>query len=100
LSKAQEVEAYLASFEVQKPSWRRVVKAETYISESVLAGYEELAIRYVAKRRQFNAYRREFIQHVKAGRVWGVDVMRLPAAAVVELALGLRFGIACLTRLQ
>ncbi|MBI5093137.1 MAG: radical SAM protein [Candidatus Hydrogenedentes bacterium] len=100
LKKAQEAESYLHSFEVQKPTWRQVVKAESYISDSLLAGYEELAIRYVAKRRQFNAYRHDLVQRLKTGRIWGIDVMRMPVAALFELALGLRFGIACLTRLH
>ena len=53
--KTREIEAYLHRFEVQMPSRPQIRAAEAYVKESLLAGYEDLAIRYVAKRRRFNA---------------------------------------------
>jgi hypothetical protein len=91
-AKAKEVEGYLRNFDLQ-PSWRRIVDAEEYVTKSILAGYEELAIRYVAKRRRFNEYRREVIDCIKTGRILTMNVSRLPYAVLFELIFAARFGI-------
>jgi hypothetical protein len=95
--KAAEIDAYLSGFEVQMPSWRRVIDAEKYISESVVAGYEELAIRYVAKRRRFNAYRAELIERLKSGHILTMNVGRAVATMAFEVSFGVRFVWTVLT---
>ncbi|HIJ74095.1 MAG TPA: hypothetical protein HPP83_08335 [Candidatus Hydrogenedentes bacterium] len=88
---ARETETYLHSSEVQKPTRQGVVNAQWYVSEKLVAGYEEVAIRYVARRRQLNAYRKEVIKRVKPGRILTLNVSPLPHAILFELVLGLRF---------
>lgn len=95
--KAQEVETYLRNFDLQ-PNWRRVVDAERYVTESVLAGYEEVAIRYVAKRRKINGWRREFIERVKTGRILTMNVSRIPYAMVFEVMFACRFAFHALVQ--
>ncbi len=94
-AKAAEVDNYIRNFEVQMPSWRQVFNAEKYVAESV-AVYEELAIRYVAKRRRFNAYRRELLQRLKTGRILTMNVGRMSATLLFEFFLGIRFGLTLL----
>jgi hypothetical protein len=89
--KAQEVEDYLRSLEVQVPSWEQVIAAEQYVKDGILAGYEELAIRYVAKRRRFNAYRKDLVKRLKTGRLLSINVSTMPRALIFELVLGVRF---------
>ena len=89
--KAQEAEAYLKSFSKQLPTWAGVVRAQTYVSDGLVAGYEELAIRYVAQRRRFNAYRQDLLQRFRTGRILGLNISTIPAALVFELVVGLRF---------
>jgi len=90
-AKAAEVDAYLRNFEVQMPSWRQVMNAERYVSESLLVGYEELAIRYVAKRRRFNVYWADVLRRFKAGRVLTLDLIMIARTLAFEFLLGLRF---------
>lgn len=97
--KTREIDNYLRTFELQMPSWPRVAQAERYVSENLLAGYEELAIRYVAKRRQFNAYRRELIDRLKTGRILTMNVGAIPRVIFFELALAARFGFAFFTQI-
>ncbi len=87
---AQEVERYLHGFDVQQ-GWVRVADARRYISERILAGYEEAAIRYVARRRQFNAYRRELWERIRSGRILTMDIGRLPFAVAWEIFFASRF---------
>ncbi|MBI4559327.1 MAG: radical SAM protein [Candidatus Hydrogenedentes bacterium] len=96
---AQEADSYLRSLDVSMPTWRHVITAESFISEKLLTGYEELAIRYVANRRQLNAYRQELIERLKTGRIWTLNVSTMPRLACFELFLGLRFGVTCLSQL-
>ncbi len=94
---ACDIEAYRKNFELQMPGWRRVVDAEKYISENLLVHYEDLAIKYVAKRRRFSAYRREVIDRLKSGRILTMNVSLIPRIVVFETFLALRFGITFLT---
>ncbi len=87
---ARDAEAYLRAFDMQ-PDWRRIAEAERFVAERILAGYEEAAIRYVAKRRKFNAYRREIEERLRSGRILTLNVSRLPYALLFELVLGCRF---------
>jgi len=98
--KVKEIEDYLRAFEVQIPSLPQVGQAERYIADSLLAGYEELAIRYVAQRRRLNAYRQDLVNRLKKGRLLSINVLSLSRAVVLELFLGLRFGMAFLYQLQ
>jgi hypothetical protein len=91
-AKAGEVESYLRTFDRQG-GWRRIVETERYVSESIVAGYEEVAIRYVAKRRQFNAYRRDLVEQIKSGRILALNVSRIPYAVLCEIIFACRFGI-------
>ena len=91
LDLAQEIEAYLADRAPQN-SALQVARAQEYVKDRVIAGYEELAFRYVAKRRRINAYRHELAQRLKQGRVAAADLVRAPIALAFELALALRFG--------
>ena len=99
-TKAQEIEEYLEAFEIQIPTWRHIFQAEGFVRESLLAGYEELAIRYVAKRRRFNAYRRGLIDTLKSGRVLTPRILSLPRVLIFELVLGVRFGAAFFSQIQ
>jgi hypothetical protein len=90
--KAQEVEAYLHSLEAGLPDWQKIRVAQRFIGESLVAGYEEVAIRYVAKRRKFNEYRHDFLQRLKEGRFRPRDLSFMPRALVFEVVCGLRFG--------
>jgi len=89
--KAREIDDYLSTLDGLS-GWQRLKDAERYVSESLLAGYEETAIRYVAKRRQINAYRRAFIDQIKQGRIFTLDIGLLPRLLLAELLLSLRFG--------
>jgi hypothetical protein len=90
--KAQEAEAYLRAFDRGHQTWRQVLQAERYIHDGLLAGYENVAIRYVASRRRFNAYRRDVIDRLKSGRFLTMNVSQAPRALLFELVLGFRFG--------
>lgn len=93
--KAQEVEAYLRSSDLQG-SWNKVVEAERYLSERIVAGYEEAAIKYVARRRAVNEYRKRLLARLKQGRVRPSDLARLPYALVVEVVCACRFCLSLL----
>ena len=95
---AREVEGYLRQFDVQVPEWRTVARAEQYVSEKVVAGYEEVAIRYVAKRRRFNAYRKDLVERLKTGRLLTLDLARLPYALLFEVLFAVRFGFGVLAQ--
>ncbi len=90
--KAGEVESYLRTFDSAHQTWHQLVQTERYVRDQVLGGYEEVAIRYVASRRRFNAYRRDVVDRLKTGRILTLNVSTLPRAVVFELALGARFG--------
>lgn len=92
--KINEVDNYIRSYDLQLPGWRKVVDAEKYISEKIVAGYEEAAIRYVARRRRFNGYRREVADRLKTGKILTVDLCKITYAAVCEVVLACRFGMA------
>ncbi|MBI2433297.1 MAG: hypothetical protein HYV26_10535, partial [Candidatus Hydrogenedentes bacterium] len=89
---AGELDAYIASYELQMPSWRTVLKGEEYIREHLVTGYEELAIRSVATRRQINAYYRDCLQRLKTGRILTANVSMLPRALAFEFVFALRFA--------
>lgn len=97
--KTQEIDAYVRNLDIQMPTWRSVFQLENYIRENLLSGYEEAAIRYVAQRRRFNAYRRELMRRLKTGRVWTLDILPVPRLLFFELVLGIRFGLASLRQL-
>ncbi len=97
--KAQEAEALVRSLDVQLPDWNQIAEAERYVRETLVAGYEEAAIRYVARRRRFNAYRRELAARIKSGRLLLRDFMAVPGVLLFELLIGLRFGWASLREL-
>jgi hypothetical protein len=94
---AEDARQYLRNFEVQMPTWRQIADAERYVAESLVKRYEELAIGYVAKRRRFNAYRKDLFARMKSWRFLTMSVFALPRLVLVELALGLRFGISFFT---
>jgi len=96
--KIEEIDGYLRSIDVPSPTWQQVVQAERYVGESLLAGYEELAIRYVAQRRRFNAYRQECWQRIKTGRILTLNLSPIPRLLLFELVVGLRFGFTFLGR--
>lgn len=89
---SQDVDRYLSGFDMRQ-GWMRVADGHRYISERILAGYEEAAIRYVAQRRRFNAYRRDLADRIRSGRILSMDVGRLPFAAACELFFAGRFMI-------
>ena len=91
--KAAEVEGYLRSFDEGAAGWNHVVDAERFVSQTIIAGYEDMAISYVARRRQFNAFRRDLIKRVKAGQLLGLYVLRIPHAAVCEVFFASRFAV-------
>ena len=88
--RANEMEAYVRRIG-DHPRWQQVVDAERYISEQVVKGYEELAIQYVAKRRQVNACRKELIQRLKSGHILSLDLCKMIRALIGEAMLTLRF---------
>lgn len=97
--KAHEIEAYVAqvrALEVSVPTWQDVVRAQHFVSDSLVAGYEEAAIRYVATRRRLNAYRAELAERVKSGQILQIDVGRAAKLVVGEVWFALRFGFTAL----
>lgn len=94
--RAREIDSYIRTFELQLPGWHTVVEAEKFIGERIVAGYEEAAIRYVARRRRFNAYRRELGERFRTGRVLNVDLVKMTYAAVCEVFLACRFTVGML----
>lgn len=97
--KAVEVEGYLRAFELRVPGRAAIADAERYVSTTVIAGYEEMAIRYVAKRRQFNALREEALARLKAGRLPVHLTFRLPWAMACEVFFASRFALNLITHL-
>lgn len=97
-AKANEIDAYVRSIDVPTPTWQQIVQAERYVSESLLAGYEEVAIRYVAQRRRFNAYRHEVWTRLVSGRILTLNLSPIPRLLVFEVVMGLRFGVSFLGR--
>ncbi len=91
--KKTEVESFLRAFDMQAPSWRQVTDAEQFVSKTVIAGYEETAIRYVAKRRQFNAFRQDSIRRIKAGQLLGINILRIPYTMACEIFFASRFAV-------
>ena len=95
--KAQEVDAYLRSFDMQAPSWATVVSAQQYISNSLLSGYEEVAIHYVARRRQLNEYRKNLLTQLRKGRILSLDLTQAVKLVYLETILAIRFWVTALT---
>ncbi|MCX5771156.1 MAG: radical SAM protein [Candidatus Hydrogenedentes bacterium] len=93
----REVESFSKKFDLQLPGWRKVVDAEQYIGERIVAGYEETAIRYVATRRRMTNYRHDFFQRLATGRVWVVDLLKVPYAVLLEILLACRFSVRVFT---
>jgi hypothetical protein len=91
--KITEVDTYIRNYDLQLPGWRKVVDAEKYISEKIVAGYEEAAIRYVARRRKFNAYRKDLADRLRTGKILTVDLCKITYAVVSEVLLACRFGM-------
>jgi hypothetical protein len=87
------VEHYLRTFDARPRGWNHIVDAERFVSQTMIAGYEEAAIRYVAKRRQFNAFRRDLVERIRTGRFLSINVLRIPYAAVCEIFLASRFAV-------
>jgi len=94
---ADEIRQYLQSFDVQMPTWRTIADAERYVADSLVKRYEELAISYVARRRKFNAYRKDVIARFKSWRFLTLNILLLPRLIIVELLLGARFMFSFIT---
>jgi len=93
----REVENFSKKFDLQLPGWRKVVDAERYIGERIVAGYEETVIRYVSTRRRMTNYRREFFERLATGRVWVIDLLKVPYAVLLEVLLACRFSVRVFT---
>ena len=91
--KAAEVEGYLRSFDERSPGWNHVVDAERFVSKAVIAGYEDVAIRYVARRRQLNAFRKDMLERIGERRFLGINVLRIPYVMVCEIFFASRFAL-------
>lgn len=87
-----DIESYLRTFDVQKCGWHKVIEAESFMTDTILARYEELTIHYVAKRRAFNAYRRDFIERLKSGRVLTLNIGRIPYVLLFEIVVACHLG--------
>lgn len=99
--KAREVEAYVAhvrAMEVSAPRWEDVQRAQQFVSDSLVAGYEEAAIRYVATRRRLNAYRAELIDRVRKGEILRINPIRAAKLVVGEVWFAVRFAFSALTQ--
>ncbi len=94
---AEDVRQYLSRFEVQMPTWRTIADAERFVADSLVKRYEELAISYVARRRKFNAYRKDVVARFKSWRFLTLNVFLLPRLLIVELLFGVRFMFSFLT---
>jgi hypothetical protein len=92
--KADEIDAYVRNLKIKAPSWYYVRQAQQYVRETILCGYENLAIRYVARRRQFNAYRADLFRHLKSGQILSLDIAPLPGLMAYEVAMAIRFTVA------
>ena len=97
--RAQEAENFVRALDVQIPNWNQVADAERYVRETLLSGYEEAVIRYVAQRRRLNVYRKELAGRLKSGRLLVRDFLAVPGVLLFELIIGLRFGWASLREL-
>ncbi len=97
---AQEVESYLKRIEMELPDWQTVRRTQDYVINRLVRGYEEVAIRYVAKRRLFSAYGHDFLRRLRSGRLMLRDVVRLPRAVLFEMVCALRFSVSYLANLS
>ncbi len=97
---AQEVESYLKRIEMELPDWQTVRRTQDYVTNRLVRGYEEVAIRYVAKRRLFSAYGQDFLRRLRSGRLMLRDVVRLPRAVLFEMVCALRFSVSYLANLS
>ena len=96
--KAHEIDAYFRDFELQKPTWDDLVKAQRYIREGLISWYEELAIGYVGLRRRLNTFWRRQLTLLKSGRFWKLNFLSLPKAILSEAVISYRFAVEGLCR--
>lgn len=96
---ADDIDRYLRAFDVAAPTWRDIAGAEKYINDTLVAGYENLVICNVARRRKFNAYRRDFIARLRSGRILTLNVSIVPRLVAFELVLAIRFGYQIFSRI-
>lgn len=90
--KAAEVEAYVRAIEVNVPGQNTLIDAERFVTTKLIAGYEEIAIRYVARRRQFNNLRQNALARIRAGRWPRINPLALPWTLACEMFLASRFA--------
>ncbi len=98
--KAAEIEAYVRSLDVQRPTWDNVVAARDYMHQGLLTWFETMAIHWVARRRQLNAFRAGMLQRLREGKIRAIDLLKLPRALWSEFMMGLRFGLTFLNHAE
>jgi hypothetical protein len=96
LAVAQDAEAYLRSFEMQMPTVPALRDARRYVGDRLLAGYENVCIRYVARRRRLNAMRRLMLRRLRSGAFSPRDAVVTAQMVVMEAWLALRFMVTAL----
>jgi hypothetical protein len=96
--KADEIDAYVQTLDPASASWRVVAQSAKYTRESLLERYEEIAIRYVAQRRRFNAYWAEMLHSIGSWRILTLDITPIPGALFFEVVMAVRFTAAFFSR--
>lgn len=70
--------------------------ARRYVGDRLLAGYENVCIRYVARRRRLNAMRRLMLRRLRSGAFSPKDAVVTAQMVVMEAWLALRFMVTAL----
>jgi hypothetical protein len=86
-----DAESYLRSFEMQMPTVPVLRDARRFVGGRVLAGYENMSIRYVARRRRLNAVRRLMLRRLRSGAFSPKDAVVTAQMLVFEALLAFRF---------
>jgi hypothetical protein len=94
LKMAQDVEFYREEFEIRTADNEDIDEGRMFVRQ-ILSGYEESAIRFVARRRRCNEIRHALATGLRTGRGFGAKaITRFPKMVYDEIALGSRFALA------
>lgn len=86
-----DIEEYARSLDQPDVGWDQVAEAEHFVSERIIADFEEIAIQHVAKRRRMNEYRRRVVSRIRRGGFPAVDLVKMPLVLLQESLLFIRF---------
>lgn len=66
---------------------------ESFATQRLIPGFEDIAVPYVARRRRMNALRNDMIQRLKKGRGWRSIWWKFPLVLSYEVIFGLYYGV-------